>query len=62
METGDIIYGDSCCCQECAKLIHNLGIRHVYYYKDSILIKDNTKNILSYAKPSSGTWSRRPRL
>lgn len=45
----------SCCCIECAKLLNKMGVTKVYYTDEhGNFVKDKIKNIMSYAKKSSG--------
>ncbi len=47
--------GSSCCCLDCAKLLFNVGIRLCIYINDfGVFIKDDIKNVLTYAKRSRG--------
>ena len=52
-------FSRSCCCSECAKMLYRMGIRSVVYYDGEQFVRDKPVNIITYAKPSSGTWNRR---
>lgn len=46
----------SCCCTNCATMLHTAGIKKIFYTnEEGNFIKDTTENIKEYAKKSRGT-------